>query len=181
RPDRPCRLVLRAATLVAVAGGVRPRAADRAVEAGRVSGKDVQELREVEVLSLLPLDVLPVVRRPEVPLVHLRRDLHRALLVEVVAPFLVLRERLLVEHLDRLALQPGKIHRAEGRDRLQLLRAEDRAEAAPRGESILQGDAGEADEILPGRADAQGTTRGLEFLARLLGVESPPVGRVLVV
>src|SRR5207249_1300081 len=85
QPERPRGLVLRTAARVAIPGGVRPGAANRAVEASRVAREDVQELREVEVLARFPLHILPVVSGPKVPFVDLRRDLHRALFVEVVA------------------------------------------------------------------------------------------------
>ena len=179
RPERPRRLVFRAAAGVAVAGGVRPGAADRTVEARRVAREDVQEFREVQLFADLPFHLLPVVGRPEVRLIHLRRDLHRPLLVEVCAAFLVLRERLLVEDLDRLAAEAGEIHRAEHGNRLETLRPEDRAEATAGRHPFLERDAREPHEVLACLTDAECPARVLQLLARLLRVQSPQRGRVL--
>src|SRR5439155_17071090 len=115
---------------------------------------------------------------PETPLVDLRWDLHRALFVEVAAALLVLRERLLMEHFDRLAAEAREIHRAEDRDGLELLRAQDGTEATASRHPLLECDAGEPHEVLARLADAERPARGFHLLARLLRVQTPQLGRV---
>src|SRR5438093_12754948 len=179
RPERARGLVLRTAGLVAIPGGVRPSAANRAVEASRVAREDVQELREVKVLARFPLHILPVVSGPKVPFVDLRWNLHRALFVEVGAALLVLRERLLVEHLDGLATQAREIHRAEDGDRLELLCPADAAEAATSRHPLLECDAREPHEVLARLSDAERAACVFQFLPRLFRIQAPEMRGVL--